>query len=205
MSIPVFQTQYSHDLNAILIASVLISIFVIAGIAHSFWLRSRVSRFFNYPIDANCTLFGKRIFGDNKSWRGFVVIVPLVGLLFCVFGSLLPLAPENFRTGLWDLTPTQYTIIGFFSGLGFMLGELPNSFIKRQLHIQPGKLPMTSVSRLLFSVLDRIDSIVGMLIVLSLFVFIPFWSWIIILLVGPIFHLGFSLLLWKFGVKERMA
>ena len=38
-------------------------------------------------------------------------------------------------------TSPGYAALGAWAGLGFMLGELPNSFVKRQLDVAPGMAP----------------------------------------------------------------
>jgi hypothetical protein len=47
--------------------------FVLAGLAHSAWLGSRWSRHLLIPLDAGLRLRGRRVIGDNKTVRGFVV------------------------------------------------------------------------------------------------------------------------------------
>ena len=45
---------------------------VLAGIVNSIWCKSKVD-FLKKPIDAGKNFFdGRRIFGDNKTWKGLV-------------------------------------------------------------------------------------------------------------------------------------
>jgi len=82
---------------------------------------------------------GKRIFGDNKTFRGFFfgwAVGFLVGIIEgFVFGF------ENFPVLFSVLIP-----------LGALLGDLTGAFIKRRLSIQPGGL---------LPVVDQIDFVVG--------------------------------------------
>ena len=57
-------------------AAFLTAAFILAGIAHVFWLRSKTSEQFGIPLDGGLTFAGKRIFGDHKMLRGFMVISP---------------------------------------------------------------------------------------------------------------------------------
>ena len=86
-----------------------------------------------------------------------------------------------------------------------MIGELPNSFIKRQLGIAPGEAADGPWSRRLFAVVDRLDSAVGGLLLVSLLVPLPWQTWLLMLLIGPIVHALFSVLLYALGVKKRMG
>jgi len=86
-----------------------------------------------------------------------------------------------------------------------MLGELPNSFVKRQLDVAPGMAPPGRAGTVLVFFVDRVDSIIGMLIAISLVVPTPWMTWAYVLLIGPGIHLAFSALLYRIGVKARPA
>ncbi len=86
-----------------------------------------------------------------------------------------------------------------------MLGELPNSFVKRQFGIAAGEAPLHRSARPVCFIVDRFDSILGGLLVLSLVVTVPLLTWCLILLIGPVVHLAFNLLLFQLGVKARPA
>src|SRR5688572_18000456 len=186
-------------------AAFLTTAFVLAGIAHVFWLRSNTSKQFGIPLDGGLTLAGKRIFGDHKMLRGFMVISPAAGMSFALLFLVVESAsPESARL-LWPLPVWQYAVIGSLAGLGFMAGELPNSFVKRRLGIPPGGTPANTSARGVLLLADRLDSILGMMIVLSLVVPIPPWTWVYVIVIGIGLHWIFSAILFAFGVKERMA
>jgi hypothetical protein len=178
--------------------------FTLAGVAQVLWLASPASRSFAFAIDRGRTFRGRRFLGDNKTWRGFVVMVPASGGAFAMVSQIgLNGAPEAF--GLWVLTPVQYLLLGAWAGLGFMLGELPNSFLKRQFDIGPGQLARNRVAAMCQLVVDRLDSGVGMLLALALVVPLPWQTWALVLLLGWSLHWGFSWVLFHFRVKPRMA
>ena len=156
----------------------LIATFVLAGVLQTVWLRSPFSRRFAIPLDGGRSLRGRRIFGDNKTWKGFLVMVPAVGVAFLgmamIFNSPRP----------WPLSLPTYLALGCWSGLGYMLGELPNSFVKRQLGIEPGQPPHHPIARAICFFIDQADSVVGALVALVVFVPVPLLTWIIILLAG---------------------
>jgi CDP-2,3-bis-(O-geranylgeranyl)-sn-glycerol synthase len=179
--------------------------FVLAGLLQSLWLRSRRSARFRVPLDGGRSLAGKRIFGDNKTWRGVVVMVPAVGAAFALFRLLGALLPGGWPAGLWYLSPAEYAGLGCWTGLGFMAGELPNSFCKRRLGIGPGAAPAHPVGKVVCFVCDRLDSLAGAFLALALVVPTHPGTLLYVLLVGPAVHWSFSVLLFRLGVKARPA
>lgn len=179
--------------------------FASAGVLHAFWLRSAPSRIFQIPIDAGMTIGGKRLLGDNKTWRGFMVMAPATGLMFLFWAAALPAFMPKLAEGLWPLGSSEFALVGFWAGIGFMAGELPNSFVKRRLGIEPGTAPAHWLTRLVCLVADRTDSILGAYLAMWVVVPVPWTTLAYILAIGPGVHLGFSLLLFRFGVKGRLA
>src|ERR1700737_548254 len=119
-----------HALDPFACAVFLVSAFMLAGLCQAVWLASPVSQRFAIPLDGGRTVRGRRVFGDNKTWRGFVMMVPATGASFAFPAPLLAASPLG-RAGLWPLSPGRYALLGLWAGLGFMAGELPNSFLKR--------------------------------------------------------------------------
>jgi len=157
------------------------------------------------PLDGGLRVRGRRLFGDNKTVRGFVVLVPAAAAAFAgLFATLSTFAPERL-SDLWSLSAGGYAALGAWAGLGFMIGELPNSFIKRQLGIAPGRAPRGSLAATACFLADRLDSIIGMLVAISIVVPTPPAMWLYVLLIGPGIHLAFSALLYRLGVKARAA
>jgi hypothetical protein len=183
----------------------LITAFVLAGLVHSAWLRSRRSQRWNMPLDGGHTLRGRRIFGANKTVRGFLVMVPATAITFAALGTLAQLASNSAPTGLWTLTPAQFAALGAWAATGFMLGELPNSFVKRQLDIAPGEAPHSSAGTVIAFLVDRLDSILGMLAAVAIAVPTPWMTWAWVIVLGPAVHWSFSVLLFRLGVKARPA
>ncbi len=177
---------------------------VAAGVGQTLWLRSSASRRFKHTLDGGRTFRGRRIFGDNKTWAGFVVMVPATGAAFLFARQLSSISP-GMAEGLWALSPLAYGLLGCWTGLGFMLGELPNSFLKRQWRIGAGQPPHSPLARMLCFTVDQVDSIVGGLLALSVFVRVPLLSWLYIFLIGAIIHWLFNLTFMLLGMKTRAA
>src|SRR5216110_2464646 len=133
------------QIDPLLCALFLIVSFTAAGLVHSAWLRAPISQRLAIPLDGGVRLRGRRVFGDNKTVRGFAVMVPAAALAFAGLSAAAQFAPM-VAAGLWPLSPFRFAALGAWAGLGFMLGELPNSFLKRQLDIPPGAAPRGRVS-----------------------------------------------------------
>jgi CDP-2,3-bis-(O-geranylgeranyl)-sn-glycerol synthase len=121
---------------------------------------------------------GKRVFGNNKTFRGFFfgwAIGLAVGLLECyLFGF-----PILFAV----LTP-----------LGALLGDLAGAFMKRRLSIAPGGL---------LPIVDQIDFVVGA-IVFSLPLALIGWELAVtVLLITPPIHLFTNFLAYKLKLKKN--
>ena len=66
-----------------------------------------------------------------------------------------------------------------------MAGELPNSFIKRQLDIAPGQASRGSFAYAAQFAIDRLDSIAGMLLALRLVVPVPWRTVAVVVIATP--------------------
>ena len=108
----------------------LLGAFVLAGMAQTAWFATPLSRRFSRPIDRGATFRGQRVFGEHKTLRGFVVMVPAAAVSFAAIAAALG---DPARAGLWPLSIAGYAGLGACAGFGFMAGELPNSFLKRRL------------------------------------------------------------------------
>lgn len=192
-------------IDPLVCALFLIAAFMLAGLAHSVWLASEVSGYFSYPMDGGIRLRGRRLFGDNKRVRGFVVMLPAAGASFWALAQLLDAVSPALRASLWPLSNGELALLGTWAGLGFMLGELPNSFVKRQLDIAPGMPASGRLAGSVSFVADRVDSIIGMLLAISVASHTPWETWVYVLTIGPAIHLCFSILLYRLGVKARAA
>lgn len=102
----------------------------------------------NYPIDFGATLYGSRLFGNNKTWRG---------LIFGTLAGTLVFALQQQATVPFALFTysTQPLHLGFLLSVGALIGDLIKSFFKRQLGIKPGN-PWYG--------LDQVDYIIGGLV-----------------------------------------
>jgi len=189
--------------------SIVCSIFALlalalAGVAQTLWLKSTISTCFAVAIDGERLLRGRRLLGDNKTWRGFVLMVPAVGVSFLVARAIV-FTVHGGRDPLWPISTSAYFLLSAWVGLGFMLGELPNSFVKRQLDIAPGSPPAHRWGQRICFVIDQLDSVLGGLLALALVVPVPAATWVHLIVAGPIVHWGFNVVFFWIGLKTRAA
>ncbi len=155
------------------------------------------------PLDFGASLGSRRLFGDNKTLRGLVVMVLASAAWF--------LAQHRLLLGLgWDeaalpafqrLHPLLW---GALAGLGYVAGELPNSFVKRRLGISAGGAARGAPGAL-FWVIDQVDSVAGVLVVL-----LPFWTpslAVVAALLGLtlLVHPLVALAMFCLGLKDRIG
>ena len=177
---------------------------LVSGIGQTFWMRSKLSMHFNIAIDREKTFRNKRLFGANKTWRGIVFMVPATGVSFTLVHMAMQLGLAD-QLQLWPLSSFAYFTLGCWTGMGFMMIELPNSFIKRQLDIAPGAPASGNSRRKLFFLIDQVDSIAGGLLAVSVFVPVPLIAAAILLLLGMVAHYVFNLVLMHLGLRARAA
>ncbi len=167
-------------------------------------MRTAFSHRFNGAIDRGHTFKNKPIFGENKTWRGFIFMIPATGMCFLfVYAAMRMVLAEQLH--LWQITLAAYFLLGCWTGLGFMLVELPNSFAKRQLNIAPGAPAKSQQARSICFTVDQIDSIAGGLLAIWIFVPIPLSAAVSLLILGGLAHYVFNVVLKHLGLRTRAA
>jgi CDP-diglyceride synthetase len=122
------------------------------------------------PLDGRRTYRGRRLFGDNKTWRGALCMttgVVIATVLLWQWGWWLDQLPGAVRA-------SSPLIVGLLVGLGTVMGELPNSFLKRQLDIAPGTRRHSPAGAAL-AVLDQGDLVLGIWVLLMPVWVMPVW------------------------------
>jgi hypothetical protein len=109
------------------------------------------------PIDGGATCRGRRLFGDGKTWR--VVPVALVASMATVAVQRHVIGARAGWLALVDYAHADPVRLGGAIGGGALLGELPNSFVKRQLGVPQGGTTRGPAAALFF-VWDQVDILV---------------------------------------------
>lgn len=107
------------------------------------------------PIDGGAMLGGRRVFGDGKTWRGIVIAV--IGSIATVLLQKHVVGAQAGSLAVVDYAHASAPLLGLAIGMGAMLGELPNSFVKRRLDIRSGETARSPLRRLVFWTWDQID------------------------------------------------
>jgi CDP-diglyceride synthetase len=149
------------------------------------------------PLDGGATFRGRRLFGDNKTWRGAIVIVAgvvVTTLLLSQWDWWWSRLPADLR----DAGALPY---GLLLGVGVVAGELPNSFLKRQLDVPPGA-QRRSPGGVLLSLYDQADFVpVVWLLLLPLWVMAP-WQAALVFAVVTVVHLVINVVGYAIGARE---
>jgi CDP-2,3-bis-(O-geranylgeranyl)-sn-glycerol synthase len=121
---------------------------------------------------------GKRIFGNNKTFRGFffgLAIGLMVGLVESVFFGF----------------PILFSVL---IPLGALFGDLTGAFLKRRLGIAPGGF---------LPIVDQVDFVVGAVLFSIPLAMVSWDLAVTVLLITPPIHLFTNLLAYKMKLKRN--
>jgi CDP-diglyceride synthetase len=185
----------------------LIAILVCAGATNMAFVKAPLLNGLSRPMDGGVVLRdGKRIFGDNKTWKGFFGMIAVTAIWLAIAGwlaanfpyirslSLVPFEELEFPFNVW--------FFGAMWGLAYVLAELPNSFLKRRIDIPPGE-NARGMKGLFFLVLDQADSVIACVLVLSLFSSITWLDAIMLVILGSFAHYLTNLGLYLVRLKRQ--
>lgn len=180
---------------------------VISGILNMIWCKLNILKFLKKPIDFNKNFIdGKRVFGDNKTWKGLFGYILFNMLITVVWGNVCAFSGVEKYNYLYVNYPNifKYNLMfGLLLGLGYSLFELPNSFFKRRLDIVSGKTAK-GIKKIFFLILDQADSVIGCVLVVSIFYKMSFSFYMIYVLVGTVTHILLNMLLYCLKLRKNM-
>jgi hypothetical protein len=161
-----------------------------AATLHLALARSRVGGLLCKPIH-------QRWFGENKTWRG-LVLEPLFAI-----PAVWAVQSWEMRGGnesLVSFVSVSPVLFGVFLGAARILGELPNSFLKRRLGIAPGTHPHRG--RLWIALYDQADSTIPISIGVVLWFGLPVTECVWLILFLTISFFFGRLFLFGVGLKK---
>lgn len=146
------------------------------------------------PMDFGKKYKGKRVFGDNKRWRGF-----LIGVFSATVISILQLYlyqsySQVREVALIDYNVVNVVLLGILLGSGALLGDAIESFFKRQRGIKSGEPWMPY---------DQIDWVIGGLLASALIVRLTLWQYLLVFLMFFLLHPIFSFIGYALHLKSR--
>lgn len=143
----------------------------IANMAPVFAKKFGVLKFLARPVDGGREWRGKRIFGEHKTWRGFLVgVVSAIAVLW--LQNYLYSIPLFRGISLLNYSETQWCLLGFLFGFGALFGDLVKSFFKRRAGVASGA-PLIPF--------DQIDFVIGALFFVMP-IYVPSWPVVIAIL-----------------------
>nr|WP_207717274.1 CDP-archaeol synthase [Clostridium acetobutylicum] len=181
---------------------------ILAGIFNMIFVKLPVLNVLKYPIDNNKTLKdGKRIFGDNKTWKGFLGMVVFAAISTVIWGVICSLNKAIYQNNLsYSYHKNIFTfniILGLALGLAYALCELPNSFFKRRVGIEPGK-SINKKNGYVFIIIDQVDSLFGCAFVISLVSSMTLPYYLICVFLGGVTHYILNVLLYLLKLKKNI-
>jgi hypothetical protein len=174
-----------------------------AAIAHGLCVKYGWLNWLKRPLDFGLAYKGKRIFGDHKTFRA-----PVVYVVFCTLGAVIQawLQGRGYLPQ-WLLLvdyETYGSLVGILLGFGMAIGELPNSFLKRQLDVAPGQ-QRGGLLGVAFFLLDQVDLAIGIWVFLFFLIrpSLPLVAWSFFLTF--MLHVAVSSVGYLFGMRETIA
>ena len=163
-------------------------IFLPAGAANIF---PPLSRFIKnrHPIDFGIKLGNERLFGDGKTWEGFIIGLAASISVGTIEYLLYPLISQ-YTSILPALTPLTIIIIP----IGALVGDMFGSLVKRRLEMKRGENAMF---------LDQLDFIVGAMIFTYPLIDYTWLMIVLILILAFVFHRITSIIGYKLKVKRE--
>jgi len=136
-------------------------------------------KWLDFPMDLGRKWRGQPVLGPHKTVRGFVA-----GIVLAIIVAFLQ--KQLYEADLlrsWALInyEAQWLNLGFWMGLGGVVGDSVKSLVKRRLSVKSGGR---------FMPWDQIDWILGMLVFTSIFVTsLPWQIWIWCFIIGFAGHI----------------
>lgn len=165
----------------------------ITGVIHHFLIiKNNLLGFLAKPVDIGLKLDKKEIFGKKKTFRGFIVVTLLNGVIthlyYITLGADISLSLSPFLSG---------ALAGFL----YSLFELPNSFLKRRLGIPPSA-EASGILKPVFRFIDQSDSVLGAVVAANIVTGLTIEQSLMLFLIGTFLHLFVDTLLYKFSYKK---
>jgi CDP-2,3-bis-(O-geranylgeranyl)-sn-glycerol synthase len=178
---------------------------VLAGALHVLviargWLAS-LSRL---PLDAGLAFGGRPLLGANKTVRGGVAMIGGTIATVTIQAALFRRCAWADALWLVDFERVSPLSWGTLLGVGYVAGELPNSFLKRRLGIAPGTVPAGVGARLCW-IADQLDSVVGILLCMAVVTDLSAATSLLLVALGLGLHPLMALLMVRLGLKQRVG
>ncbi len=139
------------------------------------------------PIDQGKKVGKSRLLGDGKTIEG-----TLGGIAFGMFFGLIQIYFQPMIPAEAGLAPMTIPLIAALS-VGAILGDMANSFLKRRMGIKRGER---------VSVINRLDFIIGALILSYPFYKVGWEHVVILVILTPLIHKLSNILAFTLNIKK---
>lgn len=159
------------------------------------------------PIDGGLSWRARRLFGANKTVRGLLVMPGATAACNVLWALATGATAQPWNHSARASEPASLAMAALWGGLlglGYVLGELPNSAIKRQLDIDPG-MPAQGILGRLFWAIDQMDSLVGVAVVAALLAPLPWAVFLLLACLTLVVHPTVAFVMVKLGLKQRVG
>lgn len=156
---------------------------VLANVLHMFFVKKNMLPFLAVPLNT-------KLFGSNKTWRGFIFLTVSTALFCAVMEWLFKL--EAVLGG---------ALLGAILGFTYMLFELPNSMFKRWKGIASGETPKKG-NKIFYALLDKTDSAFGVSLIYTLISDLSIVQGLLLFAISSGLHISISFLLVFLKIKK---
>jgi CDP-diglyceride synthetase len=157
----------SHLIREILGTAYLLLPLLGGAAVHGFCMKHGWLAFLARPMDGDRRYRGRPLFGHSKTFRGPVVVAVGAAAVFMLQCRLLHRLDGFASIELVDYAALPGWWFGVLAGAVAELSELPNSFVKRRLDIEPGGTARGLLG-VVFYLWDQLDVLMGFWLVMSL-------------------------------------
>ena len=159
---------------------------ILGGVGNMVFVKLPILKSWRVPMDGGKVLKdGKRLFGDNKTWKGFVGMAVLTSL----FAGLV---------WQWNAAIAWPFLSGAGLGFSYVLFELPNSFVKRRLGLKAG-----TNGGIVQTFFDQADSVIGCALFLWATRAATWQAFLGFIVLGVFTHYVINLLLYFVKLKNQ--
>lgn len=155
-------------------------------------------------LDGGMKLRGQDLFGANKTVRGAVVMIGATIFWTSILDGIQAALNLDADLRYIPIDKLGSLSLGFLLGSAYIVGELPNSLVKRQLNIHPGSAAQ-GPSQKLFWLVDQVDSTVAILAVLCFLKTPNLEVYLILLGFTLVLHPVIATLMVVLGLKKRVG
>lgn len=183
---------------------------ILAGTLNMAWCKAPVAGSLAIPLDLGfCLCDGKRLFGNNKTFKGFLGMWAAGAISMTLWGLICSVSPAlNEKSYIYEIygnTLLVNFVFGSLYGLTYAVFELPNSFIKRRFDIAPGQhYEHGKALKVFFFLLDNSDSAFGCMLVVCLLCGLGIREYLVGVFFGTLAHAPVNLVLYTFGLRKTM-